>query len=123
MGERAERVFGKKNFMELYAVFSSPIMYRVQTETGRDLGSFEQAYVDRLVEEMTSFLLGGRPWTVEHVNHGDKTVRVRPAPGGQKPSWGGYIPQHLATRSVSEFEKSFSRNGYRIHTSMRAQLQ
>lgn len=96
MGERAERVFGRKNFMELYAVFSSPIMYRVETESGRDLGSLEQAYVDRLVEEMTSFLLGGRPWTVEHVNHGDKTVRVRPAPGGQKPSWGGYIPQHLS---------------------------
>ncbi len=96
MGERAERVFGKKNFMELYAVFSSPIMYRVQTEAGRDLGALDQAYVDRLVAEMTSFLLGGRAWTVEHVNHGDKIVRVRPAPGGQKPSWGGYIPQHLS---------------------------
>ena len=96
MGERAERVFGKKNFMELYAVFSSPIMYRVQTEAGRNLGALEQAYVDRLVVEMTSFLLGGRAWTVEHVNHGDKIVRVRPAPGGQKPSWGGYIPQHLS---------------------------
>lgn len=96
MGDQAERVYGKKNFMELYAVFSSPIMYRVQTEAGRDLGSLEQAYVDRLVEEMTSFLLGGRAWTVEHVNHGDKVVRVRPAPRGQKPSWGGYIPQHLS---------------------------
>ena len=96
MGERAERVFGKKNFMELYAVFTSPIMYRVQTEAGRDLGALEQAYVDRLVVEMTSFLLGGRAWTVELVNHGDKIVRVRPAPGGQKPSWGGYIPQHLS---------------------------
>lgn len=96
MGERAERIFGKKNFMELYAVFSSPIMYRVQTGAGRDLGALEQAYVDRLVAEMTSFLLGGRAWTVEHVNHGDKIVRVRPAPGGQKPSWGGYIPQHLS---------------------------
>ncbi len=96
MGDRAERVFGKKNFMELYAVFSSPLMYRVQTEAGRDLGSLEQAYVDRLVEEMTSFLLGGRAWTVEHVSHGDKIVRVRPAPAGQEPSWGGYIPQHLS---------------------------
>lgn len=52
--------------------------------------------MDRLDEEMTSFLLGGRPWTVEHVNHGDKIVRVRPSPAGQKPSWGGYIPQHLS---------------------------
>lgn len=96
MGERAERVYGKKNFMELYAVFSSPVMYRVETEAGRDLGSLEQAYVDRLVEEMTSFLLGGRGWTVVHVNHGEKTVRVKPAPRGQKPSWGGFVPQHLS---------------------------
>ena len=101
MGERAERVFGRKNFMELYAVFSSPVMYRVRTEAGRDLGSLEQAYVDRLVEEMTSFLLGGRAWTVEHVNHGDKIVRVRPAPAGQKPSWGGHVPQ-LLSREICE---------------------
>jgi ATP-dependent Lhr-like helicase len=45
---------------------------------------------------MTSFLLGGRPWTVEHVNHGDKRVRVRPAPAGQKPSWGGFLPKLLS---------------------------
>ena len=95
LGQRAERVFGRKNFMELYTVFSSPVMYRVQTAAGRDIGVLEQAYVDRLVEEITSFLLGGRAWTVEHVNHSDKTVRARPAPRGKKPSWGGYVPRHL----------------------------
>jgi ATP-dependent Lhr-like helicase len=52
--------------------------------------------VDRLVEEITAFLLGGRAWTVEHVNHADRTVRVRPAPWGQKPSWGGFVPRHLS---------------------------
>src|SRR5690606_29135983 len=30
MGTKAERVFGKKNFLELYAVFSSPVLYHVQ---------------------------------------------------------------------------------------------
>ena len=39
--------------------------------------ALDQAYADRLVEEMTSFLLGDHAWTVEHVNHGDKNVRVR----------------------------------------------
>ena len=96
MGDRAERVFGKKNFMELYAVFSSPVLYHVETADGKDLGSLEQAYADRLVEDMTSFLLGGRAWTVEQIDHGDKRVRVRPSPVGQKPSWGGYVPQHLS---------------------------
>jgi len=95
MGDQAERVFGRKNFMELYAVFSSPALYRVQTAVGRDLGSLEQTYVDRLVEQMSSFLLGGRAWTVERVNHEDRVVVVREAPGGVKPSWGGFTPQHL----------------------------
>ena len=95
IGQKAERVFGRRNFMELYAVFSSPVLYRVQTSAGRELGSLEQGFVDRLVEEMSAFLLAGRAWLVEHVNHGDKLVRVREAPRGQKPSWGGYIPALL----------------------------
>jgi len=95
MGQKAEQAFGRKNFMELYAVFSSPVLYRVVTAAGRDLGSLEQDYVDRLVEQMSSFLLGGRAWTVERVSHDDRVVVVREAPGGAKPSWGGFIPQHL----------------------------
>jgi ATP-dependent Lhr-like helicase len=95
MGPMAERRFGKKNFLELYAVFSSPVLYRVVTAAKRDLGSLEQDFVDRLVEQMSSFLLGGRAWTVERVSHEDREVVVREAPGGSKPSWGGYIPQHL----------------------------
>lgn len=95
MGQKAEKVFGKKNFVELYAVFSSPVLYRVVTAVGRDLGSLEQSFVDRLVEQMSSFLLGGRAWTVDRVNHEERTVSVREAPAGLKPSWGGFVPQLL----------------------------
>lgn len=95
MGQLAERTFGKKNFLELYAVFSSPVLYRVQTTARRDLGSLEQNFVDRLVEQMSSFLLGGRAWTVERVNHDERIVVVRDAPRGVKPSWGGFVPQFL----------------------------
>ncbi len=95
MGQTAERVFGKKNFLELYAVFSSPVLYKVQTETKRDVGSLEQAFVDRLVDEMSAFLLGGRAWLVMAINHDERLVRVRPAPRGKKPSWGGFVPQFL----------------------------
>lgn len=104
MGTTAERVFGKKNFLELYAVFSSPVLYRVQTETKRDLGSLEQSFVDRLVEEMSSFLLGGKAWQVVSVNHSDRLVRVRPAPRGKKPSWGGFIPQFLGLEVCQEMK-------------------
>ncbi|NOU34908.1 MAG: DEAD/DEAH box helicase [Polyangiaceae bacterium] len=95
MGTKAEKRYGKKNFLELYAVFSSPVLYRVVTAAKRDVGSLEQNFVDRLVEQMSSFLLGGRAWTVDRVNHEDREVVVRDAPRGVKPSWGGFIPQHL----------------------------
>lgn len=95
MGETAERVFGRKNFMELYAVFSSPLLYKVKTEAGHSVGSLEQDFVDKLVADMSSFLLGGRAWVVSHINHEEKTVRVNPAPRGKKPTWGGFSPQLL----------------------------
>lgn len=94
-GERAERTFGRRNFMELYAVFSTPALYRVHTASGKEIGVLEQGFVDRLVEEATSFLLGGRGWMVERVDHAERAVRVRPASSGRKPSWGAFLPQLL----------------------------
>jgi ATP-dependent helicase Lhr and Lhr-like helicase len=95
LGQNAERVYGKRNFLELYAVFSSPVLYQVETAAGRALGSLEQNFVDQLVEGMSAFLLAGRAWLVEHVHHEDRVVRVREAPRGQKPSWGGFAPSLL----------------------------
>jgi ATP-dependent Lhr-like helicase len=96
MGDKAEKVYGRKNFMELYAVFSSPTRYNVLTAQKQEIGSLEQNFVDSLVDNITTFLLGGRAWVVEYVNHSDRTVRVHSAPGGKRPSWGGYLPQMLS---------------------------
>lgn len=95
MGEAAERKYGRKNFSELYAVFSSPQYYRVVGPNGADIGSLEQNFVDNLVEEMTSFLLGGRAWLVQVIDHKQRTVGVRPSPRGKQPSWGGFVPKML----------------------------
>jgi ATP-dependent helicase Lhr and Lhr-like helicase len=105
MGTKAEKTFGRKNFMELYAVFSSPQLYQVQTMAGYTIGSLEQGFVDRLVPAVTSFLLGGRPWVVNIVDHKDRTVEVSPAPQGQKPSWGGFIPELLGFELCQEMAK------------------
>ncbi len=96
IGQKAERVFGRKNFLELYAVFTSPQLYRVETASGQVVGSLEQGFVNRLVEEMSSFLLGGRAWKVDKICHSDRVLRVSAAPRGQKPSWGGFVPQLLS---------------------------
>jgi ATP-dependent helicase Lhr and Lhr-like helicase len=95
--------------MELYAVFSSPVLYKVQTQAGRSIGSLEQAFVDKLVPEMSSFLLGGRAWTVSHINYTERTVQVTAAPRGKKPSWGGFAPQLLGfelCQQIAELLKS-----------------
>ncbi len=110
MGDAAEKRFGKKNFLELYAVFSSPVLYRVVTHAKRDVGSLEQDFVDRLVEQMSSFLLGGRAWTVDRVSHADREVVVQPAPGGVKPSWGGFIPQHLGFDVCQRMKRTLTDN-------------
>ena len=95
LGDKAEAIFGRKNFMELYAVFSTPELYKVKTEAGYVLGTLEQAFADKLVEEMSSFLLSGKAWIVQHISHHERTIKVVPAPRGKKPSWGGFAPQIL----------------------------
>ncbi|MCC6811542.1 MAG: DEAD/DEAH box helicase [Deltaproteobacteria bacterium] len=95
IGPKVERLFGRKNFMELYAVFTSPQSYTVELQEGGQIGTLNQAYVDRLVEGVSCFLLGGRPWLVVAVNHGDRIVKASPAPRGREPTWGGFLPQFL----------------------------
>lgn len=95
LGPKAERKFGRRNFIELFAVFSSPQSYTVQTAGGKPLGTLNQAFVDRLVDGVSTFLLGGRGWAVIRIQHDDRRILVEPAPRGRQPTWGGYIPQFL----------------------------
>lgn len=105
LGARAEKVYGRKNFMELYAVFSSPQFYRVVTSGGQEIGSLEQSFVDDLVAEMTSFLLGGRAWLAADISHQQRVVTVRPAPRGKKPTWGGFAPKMLGFEVCQRIRK------------------
>lgn len=95
MGNTAERVYGRKNFQELYAVFSTPQLYRVIAPGGVEIGSLDQAFIDTFVEHMTSFLLGGRAWIAGVIDHGQRTVSATPAPRGKTPQWGGFAPKML----------------------------
>ncbi len=95
LGPQAERRFGRRNFMDLYAVFSSPQSYAVETGGGQPLGTLNQDFVDRLVDGVSTFLLGGRAWLVQMIRHDERRVIVAPAPRGRQPTWGGFLPQFL----------------------------
>ena len=98
LGPKAEKRFGRRNFMELFAVFSSPQSYTVQTMAQQVVGTLNQQFVDRLVDGVSSFLLGGRAWAVVHITHDDRRITVEPAPRGRQPSWGGYLPMFLGEK-------------------------
>ncbi len=95
LGPKAEKRFGRRNFMSLYAVFSSPATYSVATRAGQPLGTLSQDFVDGLVEDVSCFLLGGRAWLLAQVRHDERRVVVEPAPAGRQPTWGGFLPQFL----------------------------
>lgn len=95
LGPKAERRFGRRNFMDLYAIFSSPATYRVETAHGQPIGTLQQAFVDQLVEGQSSFLLGGRGWQPARIDHGKRTIVAATASWGKMPTWGGAAPQFL----------------------------
>ncbi len=105
IGPKTQRRFGRRNFMDLYAVFSSPVAYAVVDDADKPIGTLQQSFVDRLVEGVTCFLLAGRPWVALRVDHSARQVKVATAPGGRKPQWGGYLPQFLGYEVSQEMRR------------------
>lgn len=86
LGPAGERRYGARNFLELYAVFSTPPVLRVfhgATEVGTVDAWFAQQ------EEELSFVLGGRAWKVLSVNWGRGTCQVVPSDAARLPRWLG----------------------------------
>jgi ATP-dependent Lhr-like helicase len=97
LGPRGERLYGKRNFFELYAVFTAPPVLRVLH--GRDeVGTVQSYFVSMHDREKgpLCFRLSGRSWEVAHVDWGKGVVKVSPAKGGRAPSWIG-MPGVLST--------------------------
>ncbi len=96
LGARGEQLYGRKNFFELYAVFTAPPMMRVRH--GRDEVGFVQslfvAMHDRS-EGPLCFRLAGRAWEVVATEWSRGVLRVRPAKGGRVPTWRG-LPGRLS---------------------------
>ncbi|GDX78535.1 ATP-dependent helicase [Deltaproteobacteria bacterium] len=88
LGQRAEKVFGGRNFFKLYAVFDSPQVLTVR-HAGHDIGTIQSWFVGQLAGGKRAFRLAGRAWATEDIDLKSGTIRVRPAPAGVVPSWTG----------------------------------
>jgi ATP-dependent Lhr-like helicase len=90
LGARGEQLYGRKHFFELYAVFSSPPVFRVMH--GRDEVGYIQARFVQGHDEQKGplcFRLGGRAWQVAQIDWQRTTMIVRPADAGAVPNWIG----------------------------------
>lgn len=91
LGKEGERVYGRKNFFELYAVFSSPSVLRVE-HGGAEVGTIQATFLDSADEKNPGafcFRLAGRAWKVERVDRSKGYVSVVPAEAGKVPAWIG----------------------------------
>jgi ATP-dependent helicase Lhr and Lhr-like helicase len=95
MGLKAENAFGRKNFMEIYSVFSTPLEFEVIGLSGDVIGTVQWDFLEKLLEESSAFYLAGRSWLVERIEWKKKVVKVTPAPAGKIPKWGGITPNFL----------------------------
>lgn len=96
MGLEAEKAFGRKNFMEIYSVFSSPLEFEVIRLSGDVIGTVQMDFLEKLLEEKSSFYLSGKAWSVERIEWKKRRVLVVPTTGGKVPKWGGVSPSFLS---------------------------
>ncbi len=95
LGAEGEKRYAGKNFFELYAVFDTPPIFRVQ-HGRREVGSLDFAFLHVLEERAgpALFRLAGQPWQVRSIDWRRAVCYVEPADRAALPRWsgeGGYL--------------------------------
>lgn len=88
LGARGERLYGARNFLELYAVFSTPRVLRVMHGQS-EMGVVDASFLQDKEQKVPNFVLAGRPWHVVGVDWRGGTCSVEPAEAGGYPRWFG----------------------------------
>jgi ATP-dependent Lhr-like helicase len=88
LGEEGERLYGRRHFAELYAVFATASTLRV-VHAGADIGEVETRFVEAAGDRPLNFTLGGRAWRVTLVEWGRGVVHVAPAERAGNARWRG----------------------------------
>jgi ATP-dependent Lhr-like helicase len=88
VGERGEKLYGWKNFAELYTVFSAPQILKVLWGA-TEIGSIDVTFAQQEKLENLSFVLGARPWRAVAIDFAQGIVRVEPIASGKLARWQG----------------------------------
>ena len=105
LGVRGEALYARKNFQALYAVFEAPPLVSVRS-AAREVGSVDALFLQGL-PPASSFVLGGRPWLVEHIDWRRGVCDVVPAPAGKHLNWLG-APRLLSRELCQELRRTLA---------------
>ncbi|MEI8259453.1 MAG: ATP-dependent helicase, partial [Deltaproteobacteria bacterium] len=88
LGTRGQKLYGFRNFAELYSVFSSPRSMTVMWGN-QEIGSVETQFLQSSEGGPVTFTLGARTWIVTYTDWDRAYVRVEPASHGKHARWQG----------------------------------
>jgi ATP-dependent Lhr-like helicase len=90
LGPLGERLYGRRNFLELYAVFSTPRLILVRHET-QDIGTVDAQFLEALDAgpDTAAFTLAGRAWAVVSIDWSRGVCLVKPTGSGKSARWSG----------------------------------
>ncbi len=91
LGRKGEEEFARRNFLELFSVFTSPPLFAVR-HGRRDLGFVDETTFLSRQEGPRVLLLGGRPWRVTNLDWGRRIAHVEAAEEAGRSRWRGPGP-------------------------------
>ena len=91
LGRTGEEEFGRKNFLELFSVFTSPPLFVVR-HGRQELGFVDQTTFLSRQEGPRVLLLGGRAWRVTYLDWGRRVAHVEATEEIGRSRWRGTGP-------------------------------
>jgi len=90
-GRKGEEEFGRKNFLELFSVFTSPPLFVVR-HGRQELGFVDQTTFLSRADGPRVLLLGGRAWRVTNLDWGRRVAHVEATEETGRSRWRGTGP-------------------------------
>lgn len=88
LGQRGEKLYGFRNFTELYSVFSTPQTLAVMWGP-QEIGTVDAFFAEQEELARLSFTLGARVWQATGIDWANGVIHVQPAPQGGQARWQG----------------------------------
>lgn len=88
LGARGEKLYGWRNFSELYAVFSTPQTLKV-IFGAQEIGNIDALFAQGEPLDTFSFILGAKAWRAVEIDWKQSMVRVEPIADADLARWQG----------------------------------